>query len=62
MASYFLQDRVCRAEANQFMQETVNAAEKIRLAQVFTIAIVQIIVMCVVCALALNNAVLIYRQ
>lgn len=29
MASDFLQDRVCRAEANQFVRETVYAAEKI---------------------------------
>lgn len=29
MASNFFLDRVCRAEANQFVQETVYAAEKI---------------------------------
>lgn len=29
MASDFLKDRVCRAEANQFVQETVYAAERI---------------------------------
>lgn len=28
MTSLFLQDRVCRAEANQFVQENVYAAEK----------------------------------
>lgn len=59
MASDFLQDCICRVEANQFVQENVYAAEKICLAQVFTIAIVQIIVIYVVCALALKNAVLI---